>query len=87
MANDLATPFTRPFGQESKGGNQPGLKDGVALGSGNGSEVSTPFKTPWPSQGGSPSTAGGPVGLQVTEDVQGVGSKSGSFPSGTSSKE
>jgi hypothetical protein len=69
-AAGLASPMTsRPYQTEGKGGNQPGDKDAFAATVALGQPT--------------PSTAGGPVGFQVTEDTQNIAGKSGSFPSGT----
>jgi len=77
---DLSSPMTsRPWGEQGKGGNHPGMKDGVAVGQpSGGSEVSSPLNRPW---GQGTSTAGGPVGMQVTEDIGPM--TGGKFPTGT----
>ena len=68
------------------GGNQPGDKDGMeALKGAAAGQLSSPMVSAPVSQPGV-STAGGPVGLQVTEDVQSIAGKHGSFPTGTSAR-
>ena len=85
MANDLNSPMgSRPFPEGGRGANHPGMKDGVAVGMpSGGSEVSSPFTF---SQAAGVSTASGPVGLQVTENLQDVEGKKPAFPTGTSAK-
>jgi hypothetical protein len=68
------------------GGNQPGDKDGVEFLKGAAAgQLSSPMTSAPATQPGV-STAGGPVGLQVTESVQDIVNKRGSFPTGTSTK-
>ena len=85
---ELNSPMSsRPFNEEGRGGNHAGMKDGVAMPAKGSDVVNTPMSSsPVPSATMSPSTAGGPVGMQVTEDVKGAASKHNVFPSGTSSK-
>lgn len=87
--SDISSPMTsRPWGEQGRGGNAPGMKDGVALGAPKGDEISTPLNNPWGKMTANtpPSTAGGPVGMQVTEDVQDIAGKHNRFPSGTGSR-
>jgi len=86
MANELASPMgSRPFHEEGRGGNQPGIKDGVALGAPKGSELMTPMSSRPEPVKTTPAPAG-PVKFQVTEDVQSVEGRKGSFPTGTESR-
>jgi hypothetical protein len=85
--SDLLSPMSsRPVPDAGKGGSMPGDKDGIealkgaVAGSLNSPMAAAPVKQP------GASTAGGPVGLQVTEDVQGIVGKRGSFPTGTGSR-
>jgi hypothetical protein len=86
MANDLSSPMgSRPYADGGKGGEHPGIKDGVALGAPSGSELMTPMQQrPVPVKT-IPAPAG-PVTFQVTEDVQSIEGRKGAFPTGTSIK-
>ena len=76
---------SRPVADPGKGGNMPGDKDGVsALKGAAAGQLNSPMHEAPVKQPGV-STAGGPVGMQVTEDVQAIDGKSGSFPRGTAS--
>ena len=84
--SELSSPMKTPWSNEGNyGGKHPGDKDSVAVGrpSGSGS-LATSLNNPWPTPDHNrPSTAGGPVGIQVTEDVQGASGMSAGFPRGT----
>ena len=89
IGNGLNSPMgSRPSvaPNPAAGGNQPGDKDGMeALKGAVAGQLNSPMASAPATQPGV-STASGPVGLQVTEDVQGIVGKRGSFPSGTSAR-
>jgi len=89
VGNGLSSPMgSRPSvaPNPAAGGNQPGDKDGMeALKGAVAGQLNSPMASAPVSQPGA-STAGGPVGLQVTENIQGIEGKRGSFPSGTSAR-
>jgi hypothetical protein len=77
---------SRPYPTPPAGGTMPGDKDGMeALKGAVAGQLNSPMASAPVSQPGA-STAGGPVGLQVTENIQGIEGKRGSFPSGTSAR-
>jgi len=84
MANELNSPMNTPWTETSRGGNHPGMKDDVAVGGRSGSgEVNSPMRKTFGKIGTTPSTAGGPAGLQVTESLHDVESRKNRFPTGT----
>ena len=87
MGGGLSSPMgSRPAPTPGTGGNMPGDKDGMeALKGAVAGQLNSPMASAPVSQPGA-STAGSPVGMQVTEDVQGIVGKRGAFPTGTSAK-
>ena len=89
MGNGLSSPMGSRMAvapNPGAGGNMPGDKDGMeALKGAVAGSLNSPMGSAPVSQPGA-STAGGPVGMQVTEDVQGIIGKRGSFPTGTTSR-
>ena len=89
IGNGLSSPMgSRPSvaANPAPGGAMPGDKDGMeALKGAVAGQLNSPMASAPVSQPGA-STAGGPVGLQVTENIQGIEGKRGSFPSGTSAR-
>jgi len=76
---------SRPMPDPGKGGSHPGDKDGVEeLRGAVAGNLNTPMAHTEPKTPGA-STAGGPVGMQVTESLQGIDGKRGGFPGGTGS--
>lgn len=89
MGNGLDSPMGSRMGvapNPSAGGNAPGEKDGVeALKGAVAGQLNSPMASAIVNQPGA-TTAGSPAKFQVTEDVQGIVGKRGSFPSGTSAR-
>lgn len=84
---DLTTPMTaRPASFPAPGGTMPGDKDGMEAlkGAAAGGLASPMHEAPYKQVG--PTTAGSPVKLQVTEDVQAIEGKHGGFPTGTATR-
>ena len=89
VGNGLSSPMgSRPSvaPNPAAGGNQPGDKDGVeALKGAVAGQLGTPMQSAPVNQPGA-TTAGGPVKMQITEDIQGIEGKRGGFPTGTSAR-
>jgi len=82
LKSDLTSPMgSRPWGEHSRGGDAPGMKNGIALGGGS-EQLASPLNNPVAKVQTTP-TPSGPVGVQVTEDVQAIVGSRGAFPSGT----
>ena len=89
VGNGLSSPMgSRPSvaPNPAAGGNAPGDKDGVEYLKGAvAGQLNSPMASAPATQPGVP-PSGAPVQMQVTEDVQNIVGKRGTFPTGTASR-